>query len=76
MDEKTLSLMRLLLARLERVSVDSYWAHRASGIRGVILEILEENEAGIFIERQKAEKAIEYGYKILLAAAREKQIPR
>ena len=27
----------LLVSRLERLSVDSYWAHRASGIRGSLL---------------------------------------
>ena len=34
-------LIALLLARLERVSVDSYWAHRASGIRGHCLRLLK-----------------------------------
>ena len=37
-------LIRLLLNRLEYVSVDSYWAHRASGIRGGLLKTLEELE--------------------------------
>ena len=33
---------KLLSARLERLSVDSVWAHRASGIRGSLLRCLEE----------------------------------
>jgi hypothetical protein len=44
MDEKPLPLIRLLLARLERISVDSVWAHRASGVRGSLLRILDEEE--------------------------------
>lgn len=31
-----------LLARLERLSVDSYWAHLASGLRGSLLKCIEE----------------------------------
>jgi hypothetical protein len=30
MDDEKLELVRLLRARLERISVDLYWAHRAS----------------------------------------------
>jgi hypothetical protein len=33
-----------LLVRLERLSADSYWAHRASGIRGSLLKCVEEIE--------------------------------
>jgi hypothetical protein len=38
-------LIRLLLPRLERISVDSYWAHRASGVRGALVKLLEQMEA-------------------------------
>jgi hypothetical protein len=37
---------KLLITRLERLSVDSVWAHRASGIRGSLLRCLEELDAG------------------------------
>jgi hypothetical protein len=40
------TLVRLVLARLERVSVDSALAHRASGIRGDLLRSLEAAERG------------------------------
>jgi hypothetical protein len=40
------TLVRLVLARLERVSADSALAHRASGIRGALLRSLEEREEG------------------------------
>lgn len=32
----------MLLARLERVPADSIWAHRASGLRGALLDTLDE----------------------------------
>lgn len=37
---------KLLITRLERLSVDSVWAHRASGIRGSLLRCLEELDTG------------------------------
>ena len=41
-----LHLIRMLTDRLERISVDSIWAHRASGIRGSLLRLLDEGEKG------------------------------
>ena len=32
---------RLLVARLERISADSTWAHRSSGLRGGLLRMVE-----------------------------------
>jgi hypothetical protein len=37
-----LATARQLLVRLERLSADSYWAHRASGLRGSLLKCLEQ----------------------------------
>lgn len=34
--------VKLLISRLERLSADSYWAHRASGIRGALLKYFEK----------------------------------
>jgi hypothetical protein len=36
----------MLAARLERLSADSRWARRASGLRGNILKTLEEIDSG------------------------------
>lgn len=36
-----LETARLLALRLERLSADSIWAHRASGLRGSLLRMLE-----------------------------------
>jgi hypothetical protein len=43
-------LIRLLLPRLERISADSYWAHRASGVRGTLVKILEQIETGAEVD--------------------------
>jgi hypothetical protein len=32
----------LCISRLERLSADSIWAHRASGVRGALIKSLEE----------------------------------
>ncbi len=63
-------LIRLLLDRLERISVDSHWAHRASGVRGSLLGMLERLENSQPLEDPAATLA--YAFKILERAAREK----
>ena len=66
-----LQLLRLLLARLERVSVDSYWAHRASGIRGSLLRALEKVEAGGAVDEYEISGLMAKGFQILERAARQ-----
>jgi hypothetical protein len=66
--QKNFELATLLIARLERLSVDSYWAHRASGIRGSLLRWVEygwgdDGQIGEMIMR---------GFEILEKAARGK----
>lgn len=72
MDKEPLELIRLLLARLERISVDSYWAHRASGIRGSLLRALEKLETGRPFQKSRLEVLIAKGFDILEKAAIEK----
>jgi len=55
----------MLIARLERLSADSYWAHRASGVRGSLLRWVEAGEGDIVV-------LIERGFEFLEKAAREK----
>lgn len=45
---------RELSRRLERLSADSHWAHRASGLRGALLRSLDELEARPEIVSQSA----------------------
>jgi len=65
-------LIRLLLSRLERVSVDSYWAHRASGVRGALLRALDKFEAGQPVDGSALKRLIEKGFEILERAAQER----
>ena len=62
-------LIHLLLARLERISVDSYWAHRASGVRGALIRSMEAQENP---DIQTLESLSKLGFQILERAAREK----
>ena len=64
-------LIRLLLPRLERISVDSYWAHRASGVRGALTRLLEEIEAGRPVDAGILQANILLGFDILKEAAAE-----
>jgi hypothetical protein len=64
-------IIRLLLPRLERISVDSYWAHRASGVRGALTKILEQMEAGDAINSGLVKSNISIGFEILKEAAEE-----
>lgn len=68
-----IKLIRLLLERLERVSVDSYWAHRASGIRGGLLNQLEDLEKGTPAGQTNIDALISSSFDILTRAAREKR---
>ncbi len=64
-------LIRLLLPRLERISVDSYWAHRASGVRGALVKILEQMETGEAVDPVSLKTNIRIGFEILQEAAEE-----
>ena len=64
-------LMRMLLPRLERISVDSYWAHRASGVRGALTKLLEQMETGAAVDPISVKTNISIGFEILKEAARE-----
>ena len=72
MDTNRIDLTRLLLARLERISADSFWAHRASGIRGALLRVVEQVEAWTDVDASYVNYLIECGFDILDKTAREK----
>ena len=65
-------LTQMLLTRLERISADSYWAHRASGVRGALLRMLEKIEGGYQIPISELKQMADMGYFILEKAAEEK----
>ncbi|MGD0612864.1 MAG: hypothetical protein ABSB41_15280 [Anaerolineales bacterium] len=70
-NQQPIDLLRLLTARLERLSADSHWARRASGLRGNMLKVLEEIESGREVAPDRLELLIESSFEILRRAAQE-----
>ena len=66
-----IELLRLLAGRLERLSVDSHWARRASGLRGNIIKVLDESETTNDVEASRLDLLIEAAFDLLRRAARE-----
>lgn len=71
---KKLHVTFLLLERLEHIQADSIWAHRASGVRGSLLRIVQQLEDGQELEGLEFEQLISHGFQILEKAAREKTL--
>ncbi|HDD55446.1 MAG TPA: hypothetical protein ENG59_04320 [Chloroflexi bacterium] len=57
----------LLLARLERISADSPWAHQASGVRASLAKHLASENCTL----DEIENLVNSGYRILEKAASE-----
>lgn len=62
-------LAQRLVAYLERLSVDSAYAHQASGVKGALLRQLEQNEK----QSKELIGLIEKGFEVLEKAAAEIQ---
>ena|SRR3990172_2050804 len=62
-------IIKLLLIRLERISADSYLAHRASGIRGALLREMEAINTGTSMSASNLEQLINNGFRIVETAA-------
>ena len=62
------NLIDMLVARLERLSADSFWAHQASGVRGSLLRTIENGR----LESSDVDILVEMGFDYLEKAAREK----
>ena len=72
MSETQSRLAQLLLARLERISADSYLAHRASGVRGALLRALDASTAAGPPRRAELVELMDLGFRILQRAAEER----
>ena len=73
-DHHEIELVKRLVDRLERLSADSTYAHRASGLRGSLLHYLGRLETGQSIgvgEQVDIDNLMEYGFEILELAAKE-----
>jgi hypothetical protein len=62
----------MLTERLERISADSVWAHRASGVRGSLLRLLDEGEKGVQPDPKTLSLVITRALYILTQAAKQK----
>jgi hypothetical protein len=61
---------RLLIQRLERLSADSTWAHKASGIRASLAKLLtrmEDSET----DPDRLDSLVQFGFDILGKAAED-----
>jgi len=70
-ENRPIELLRLLASRLERLSVDSRWARRASGLRGNMLKVLEQADAGKSVARDRMDLLTEAAFDILRRAAQD-----
>jgi hypothetical protein len=65
----------LLISRLERLSADSVWAHRASGLRGALLKAIEVQEAPFVsaraVDSDRLQALVDYGFRLVENAAKE-----
>jgi hypothetical protein len=75
MDDKTFALINILISRLERISADSFWAHRASGVKGSLLRLLEKSGKGYPVREAELKSMMDLGFFILEKAAKEKTVP-
>ncbi len=79
MADQELELVKRLIDRLEHLSVDLTYAHRASGLRGSLLRYIERIEAGEQIrgkDQTRLEELVGYGFEILELAAKELGVSR
>jgi len=71
MSNVDIELLRMLTERLERLSVDSHWARRASGLRGNIIKVLDEFDAGQKVDAARLTPLINRAFEVLRHAAQE-----
>jgi hypothetical protein len=63
-----LTRAQLLVQRLERLSADSVWAHKASGVRAALDKLLTQAKAGE-TDYDRLDSLMQYGFEILGEAA-------
>ena len=71
MGDQYLELLIRLSDRLEKLSADSTYAHKASGLRGTFLRYIERIEASSAMDNTELDQLVEYGFEILRLAAKE-----
>jgi hypothetical protein len=79
LEKSELKLVRRVIERLEHLSADSIYAHRASGLRGSLLRYQMRLEEGERLSREglvKLDQLMDEGFKILELAGKEISIKR
>jgi len=74
LDDQNFALIKRLTDRLEHLSADSIYAHRASGLRGSLLRYMERFEADEWLsgaDQAQLDQLTQYGFELLELAARE-----
>jgi len=74
-DEQQLQQAQILVARLARLSADSVWAHRASGLRASLDKALARIAAEEAVDAAAFEYLLSLGYEMLVRAAEEIPAP-
>jgi len=69
-------MIRMLLDRLERIPADSPWAHRASGVRGALIRLLDEVDLGEIADTPALNSNMLAGFQILAEVARTRSQTR
>jgi hypothetical protein len=70
-DAQQIRQARILVDRLARLSADSIWAHRASGLRASMDKSLARLESGEAVDAAEFDRLLSLGYEMLVRAAEE-----
>ena len=71
LDPRQVALLRMLTERMERLSADSIWARRASGLRRSLVKALETIDADGEETTQHIQELIFHSVEMLTKAAQE-----
>lgn len=71
LDPRQVSLLRMLTERMERLSADSIWARRASGLRRSLVKSLELIDGDGLETSEHVQDLIEHSIEMLRKAAQE-----
>jgi hypothetical protein len=74
-DSHNLLQAKILVQRLARLSADSIWARRASGLRASIDKTVHQLEDGQPVDQDQFDHLISLGFEMLERAAEEIPVP-
>ncbi|MFN2235427.1 MAG: hypothetical protein ACK2U1_14460 [Anaerolineales bacterium] len=74
-DKHSLHKAKILVERLARLSADSIWARRASGLRASLDKAVGQIEKGIMVDSDHFNHLVALGYEMIEKAAEEIPVP-